>query len=226
MFDRSSELVYVHDFEGNLLDANNTALDTLGYSRSEIRDMKFESLLSADQLPKAKHRVEELLKTGQQSETDEFRLLTKKNELIFVETKAALIYRDGRAFAVLGIGRNITERKKAEEALRESEERYRAMVENSPNLIGILQDGILKYVNSVAVLNLGWTYEELVSASFDPIENVVSEKSRSVLKESITRRLRGERIAPYEISLTKKDGSEVPVMVRAAKIIYNQRPAI
>jgi len=118
------------------------------------------------------------------------------------------------------------ENQRSLEALRESEERYRAMVENSPNFIGILQDGVLKYVNSVAVLDLGWTREELLSPSFDPIENAVSEKSRSVLKENITRRLRGERVAPYEISLTKKDGSEVPVMVRAAKITYHQRPAI
>ena len=47
-----------------------------------------------------------------------------------------------------------------------------------------------------------------------------------MLKENLARRLRGERIAPYEISLTKKDGSKVPVLVRAAKILYNQRPAI
>ncbi|MGA8904161.1 MAG: PAS domain S-box protein, partial [Candidatus Bathyarchaeia archaeon] len=111
-------------------------------------------------------------------------------------------------------------------ALRENEEKYRAMVEDSPNFIGIFQDGVLKYVNSVAVLDLGWTREELLSPSFDPIENAVSEKSRSVLKENITRRLRGERVAPYEISLTKKDGSQIPVMVRAAKITYHQRPAI
>ncbi len=118
------------------------------------------------------------------------------------------------------------ENQRSLEALRESEERYRAMVENSPNFIGILQDGVLKYVNSVAVLDLGWTREELLSPSFDPIENSVSEKSRSVLKENMTRRLRGERVAPYEISLTKRDGSEVPVMVRAAKITYHQRAAI
>ncbi|MGA2972677.1 MAG: PAS domain S-box protein [Candidatus Bathyarchaeia archaeon] len=123
-------------------------------------------------------------------------------------------------------GRDITERTHMEKALQESEEKYRAIVENSPNLIGILQDGILKYVNNVAVLNLGWTDEELLSTSFDPIENAVSEKSRSVLKENIAKRLRGEPMAPYEVTLTRKDGSEVPVLVRAAKIIYNQRPAI
>ena len=118
------------------------------------------------------------------------------------------------------------ERLRHEKALQESEEKYRAIVENSPNMIGIFQDGVLKYVNSTGILKLGWTFEELVSPSFDPIENVVSQKSRSLLKENVGKRLRGEDVAQYEISLTKKDGSEVPVLVRGAKIIYNQKPAI
>ena len=113
-----------------------------------------------------------------------------------------------------------------EKALQESEEKYRAIVENSPNMIGIFQDGVLKYINNVAILRLGWTYEELISPSFDPIENVVSQKSKSLLKENVGKRLRGEDVAPYEITLTRKDDSEVPVLVRGTKIIYNQKPAI
>jgi two-component system sporulation sensor kinase A len=121
---------------------------------------------------------------------------------------------------------DITERKRMEEELRESEEKYRAIVENSPNFIGILQDGVLKYVNRAATQRLGWTYEELVSLSFDPIEKVVAERFRGLIKENVGKRLRGEDVPPYEISLTARDGSEIPVMVRAAKIVYQGRPAI
>ena len=124
------------------------------------------------------------------------------------------------------IDHSIAQRAHLEKSLQESEEKYRVMVENSPNMIGIFQDGVLKYVNSVAILKLGWTYEELVSPSFDPVEKIVSQKSRNLLKKNIGRRLRGEDIAPYEISLTRKDGSEVPVLVKGAKIIFNQKPAI
>jgi PAS domain S-box-containing protein len=100
------------------------------------------------------------------------------------------------------------------------------MVESSPNLIGIFQDGVLKYVNNATIHKLGWTYEELVSPSFDPIENVVSQKSRSLVRENVGKNLRGEDVAPDEISLTRKDGSEVLVLATGAKIIYNQKPAI
>jgi len=112
-----------------------------------------------------------------------------------------------------------------EKTLQESE-KYRTMVENSANIIGIFQDEVLKYVNSAAVLKLGWTYEELLSPSFDPIEKVVAPKSRKLLKENVSKRLRGEDVPSYEITLIRKDGSEVQVLIRGTKIIYNQKPAI
>jgi PAS domain S-box-containing protein len=134
----------------------------------------------------------------------------------------------GRLSSGIGaeIDQGIAERTRMDKALQESEEKYRAMIENSPNLIGVFQDGVLKYINSAAILKLGWTYEELVSPSFDPIQNVVAPKSRSLLKENVGKKLRDEDVAPYEITLTKKDGLEVPVLVRGSKIIYNQKPAV
>jgi len=132
----------------------------------------------------------------------------------------------GQVMGSIAIGRDITKRKQLERQLQESEKKYRAIVENSPNLIGIFQDGVLKYVNNVGIHKLGWTYDELVSPSFDPIEKVVSEKSRNLLKANVAKRLRGEDVEPYKISLTRKDGSEIPVVVRAARIIYEARPAI
>ncbi|MGA3109916.1 MAG: PAS domain S-box protein [Candidatus Bathyarchaeia archaeon] len=123
-------------------------------------------------------------------------------------------------------GRDITQRANLQKSLKESEEKYRAMVENSPNMIGIFQDGVLKYFNTSAIHALGWTHEEFASPSFDPIENVVAPKSRSLLKENIGKRLRGEEIAPYKISLTRKDGSEIPVEVRGARITYEGKPAV
>jgi PAS domain S-box-containing protein len=112
------------------------------------------------------------------------------------------------------------------QAQRESEEKYRAIVENSLDFIGVLQDGVLKYVNRAATKRVGWTYEELLSPSFDPIEKVVSERFRGLIKENLGKRLRGEDAPPYEISLTTRDGSEIPGIVRAAEIVYRGRPAI
>ena len=119
-----------------------------------------------------------------------------------------------------------TKRKRGEEALRESEEKYRALVEDSPNLISIHQDGVSKYTNKVLCKALGWTVDEFLSPSFNPVERVVAERYQDLVRENIRRRLRGEHIPPYEICLRTRDAGEIPVLVFAQRIMYGGKPAI
>jgi len=112
-----------------------------------------------------------------------------------------------------------------EQMLHESEEKYRLLVENSPNLVGILQDGLLKYVNRTACEKLGWTFEEMVSPSFDPIETVIPPRLRDRTREIVARRILGERISPFEFSLLTRDGSEIAVMSSSQRITYHGKPA-
>ncbi|MGB8707473.1 MAG: PAS domain S-box protein [Dehalococcoidia bacterium] len=117
LFDRSLDLVYLHDFEGNFIDANNAALNLLGYKKQEILSLNFASLLTQDQMPKVIQTLEELKKTGAQREVTEFRLKRKDGDFVDVETKASVIDRDGKPYAIQGIGRDITERKKMLDSL-------------------------------------------------------------------------------------------------------------
>jgi PAS domain S-box-containing protein len=119
----------------------------------------------------------------------------------------------------------VAERKQAEQALRESEEKYRALVENSPNLVAVYQDGHFNYVNKAACSRFGWTYEELTSPSFDAAEKLVSEGSRYIVRENIAKRLRGEYVYPYEINMKTREGSEFPALVYGEMISYGGKPA-
>jgi PAS domain S-box-containing protein len=112
-----------------------------------------------------------------------------------------------------------------EQMLCESEEKYRLLVENSPNLIGILQDGLLKYVNRTACEKLGWTFEEMLSPSFDPIETIIPPRLRDRTREIVARRIFGEKIHPYELSLLTRDGSEITVVSYSQRITYHGKPA-
>jgi PAS domain S-box-containing protein len=116
-------------------------------------------------------------------------------------------------------------RKRVEGVLQESEKKYRTLVENSPNLVAVYQDGHFKYVNGAMCNRLGWTYEELTSPSFDPVEVLVSEGSRHIVRERIAKRLRGEYVSPYETNLKTRDGSAFPVLVHGAAISYGGKPA-
>ena len=124
LFDRNIHCMFVHDFEGNFLDANEASLNLLGYSREEISSLNFASLIDQNQMPKALSAIEEILQNGFVKNFFEFQLKTKDGNYVWVETDSSLIYKDGEPSSILGIARDITDRKSAEEALSKSEKRY------------------------------------------------------------------------------------------------------
>jgi PAS domain S-box-containing protein len=92
-------------------------------------------------------------------------------------------------------------------------------------MIAIYQSSVLKYVNRAMCERLGWTFEELTSASFDAVERLTAEDYQNLVRENVARRLLGESIAPYEIKMKSKDGQEIPIIVYAQRILYHGEPA-
>ncbi len=167
LFERSRDGIYINDFDGNIIDANQSALDMLGYKKEEIPSINYASLLSEDQLPLAFKKLEELIETGVQKEPSEFRLNKKDGGIIWVETLASLLYKDGEPFAIQGIARDITERKLAEKTLRESEEKYRYLVEHINEVIyAVDEKGIVIYISPYIKTLMGYEPQELIGQSF------------------------------------------------------------
>ena len=125
LFDRSLDLVGIHDFEGQFMDANGAALNRLGYTREEICSLNFASLLSEDQLPRAFKSLQEIQETGIQKDLSEFKLRHKNGSDVYVETKGSIVLSNGTPFAIQSIARDITERKRAEEKLQRTLESLR-----------------------------------------------------------------------------------------------------
>jgi len=117
-FDRALHSIYIHDFDGNFLDANRAALELLGYSKEEIPILNISALLDKDQLPLAFKMIREIERRGSQKSPMEFRVRKKNGEYIWVETAACIISRNERPYAVQGIALDITKRKRMELELR------------------------------------------------------------------------------------------------------------
>ncbi|HOS98245.1 MAG TPA: PAS domain S-box protein, partial [Deltaproteobacteria bacterium] len=132
LFAHSLELFFIHDFEGRFLDANDRALDLLGYTRDEIPGINLATVLCPEDFAKATRLLQELHDTGslESQKPAEYRLRTKDGRTLWVETSSSVIFRDNVPYAVQGIARDITERKQAEETLRLSEERHRKLLED------------------------------------------------------------------------------------------------
>jgi PAS domain S-box-containing protein len=120
LFDRSLYCVYIHDFRGRFLDANQAALDLLGYTREDVPTLTFSSLMSPDQLPKAFRLLDEIRRSGSQRKPAEFKLRRKDGTTVWVETEASVVSSDADSLVIQGIARDITEHKRTEESLRAS----------------------------------------------------------------------------------------------------------
>jgi len=113
--------------------------------------------------------------------------------------------------------------KRAEETLRESEEKYRNLVERANDGIAIGQDGIIRYVNPRLAHMAGYTIEEVTGA---PIFDFFFPEERAKLIDRYRRRLAGEDVPTiYESALKHKDGSRIEVEINAGVISYDGKPA-
>ncbi|MEE9401878.1 MAG: PAS domain S-box protein [Desulfobacteria bacterium] len=118
---------------------------------------------------------------------------------------------------------DITARMKAEEALRESEEKYSNLVERANDGIVIIQDGIMKYVNPRLPEMGGYTVEEVTGT---PFTDYVHPDELPKLIDRYVRRMAGEDVEPiYETILRRRDGGDVNVEINASTVLYQERTA-
>ncbi|MGA1824737.1 MAG: PAS domain S-box protein [bacterium] len=147
LFDRSPDMVYIHDFQGNILDANATTLQLLGYDREEIRSLNFAALVPKNQIASIFKILKHVKKRGKQEKSTEFKLKSKNGDYVYVETVASLVYRDGEPYAIQSIARNITERKRLEKEILEVSGREQCKIGQA------LHDGLGQILTGIAFLN-------------------------------------------------------------------------
>ena len=132
LFEHSLDLIFVNDFYGNFLDANELTLISLGYERKDIPNLTFTDLLDRDDLIKVFNTLKEVKKTGKQSAQREYKLKTKTGDYIFIETYSIPLKKNGKLYGILGIAKNITKRKKTAQKLKESAEMFKALFKEGP----------------------------------------------------------------------------------------------
>ena len=121
------------------------------------------------------------------------------------------------------LGDDIAERRWAEEALRESQEKYRRVVENASEAILVVQDGRLVFTNPKATDISGYSAEEL---SGRPFAEFIHPADRDMVAERYVKRLKGEDLPPiYTFKIVNKEGATVWVEINAVRVVWEGRPA-
>jgi len=163
LFHHSNDAIFLHDLEGNIIDANQKVLEQFGYTRSEIIRIKIQELHPIEELESSKRAFEEISKKG----VIRFELsFKKKNGELFLAEVSSSLFNIGGKKVIQGIVRDISERKLAEQKLKDSEEKHRNMINNLD--LGFYQlswDGIL--------LNHNPAFSKILG--FDPSENLINK---------------------------------------------------
>jgi PAS domain S-box-containing protein len=131
----------------------------------------------------------------------------------------------GRFIGYRGVGRHITERKQTEEALRESEEKWKAVFESNPTMYFMVDAaGITLSVNPFGAEQLGYTPDELVGS---PVLNVFYEPDREAVQKNVARCFaHPNRTMSWEVRKVRKDGTVLWVRETARSVLLRESPVI
>lgn len=224
IFDTANDAVFVHDAEtGGIIDVNHKMCEMYGYTPEEACHLSVGELGSGDP-PYAEEDMLRWVKRAAEGKPQLFEWRAKRanGRLFWVEVnlKRVVIRGEDRLLAIV---RDATDRKQVEEALRESEEKYRLLVETANEAIVVAQDGMLKFSNPKVVEITGYSPEELASK---PFAEFIHPADREMVLERYRKRLQGaafEQVYPFRI--VAKNGRTRWVEISAVVIDWEGRPA-
>jgi PAS domain S-box-containing protein len=217
LFDRSLFCIYIHDLEGNLLDVNETGLRLFGYTREEASTVNILSIISEDHIPIALQRIEEIIKTGSQKKPFEYKVKIKSGEYIWLEVEGALIYKEGKPYAIQGIARNITETKQAAELLKASEAKYRDLYDNAPDMFVSVDPTTAQIIecNQSLANKTGYSKDEIVGR---PVFDIYHQDCIEDVKKAFRTFIETGEIHNVELQLKRKDGAKIEVSLNVSAV--------
>ena len=171
IFDTPLYWVFMLDGQGVVLDANDEAIRRTGYPREEYAGkIPLLDLIHPEDVQIATEAHLEAMSKGYNDHPVEVRVRTKSGEEVWVESCGFAIEQDGEHYRGLGIARDITERKRTENALQEAEMRYRAVFDNPLNMVYIFDErGVFLDASETTLAHMGYAREDLGKLSFQEI---------------------------------------------------------
>ncbi len=213
LLQQAADALFVHDFDGRIVEANQHACDILGYDSEELCRMTIADISPGFDLAHKRQTWEQLEPGRPISFISSHR---RKDGSVFpVEVRLAALAVDNQKL-IMALASDITERQRIEAALMESETRYRNFAERLPLGIVITDNGLIRYVNQASIDLIGYAADELLDKPFLPL---VHAEDRPWLIELHQRRMQGENVlSTYVVRMVRKDGQVRQWEMRASTI--------
>ncbi len=221
IFENSAVAITVSDAGENIITWNKFAEVLLRMGRDELYMKPVSSLYPEAEWKRI--RSQNVRQKGMQHHF-ETKIITGDQEIIDVDLSLSVLKGpEGKVNGSIGIIADITERKKAEEALRQSEELSRGMIETAETGIYLLQDGRFQYVNRLLEEICGYSSDELIGTYS---LNYVHPEDREMVRAKAIEVLKGQSNLPYEFRSIRKDWETVWLLDKATSIEYQGRRAV
>jgi len=224
LHDDNPSMYFTVDEEGKVLSVNRFGAEQLGYAVEELVGQPVFQVFHEQDKIAVRQRFIECLQNSGQVHGWEYRKVRKDGSILWVQEGARAVQGADGQTIVLIVCEDITARKQAEEALQQSEARYRTLVENSPDAIYVHRDGKVLYANPASARLIGASHPQqllgksvidFVAAEYRPL---VAERMRRIMQEGIT--------LPFiEVKGIRLDGTSIEVETMGLPIIYQGQPA-
>jgi len=218
MFDHSPLGVFHFDATGTITACNDNFVRILGSSRERlvglntIKDLRDAKMIAS---------IKEALSGGMGHYEDDYTAVTSGKTTPVKCEFGPIVDQDGKVAGGIGIVENITDRKRTEDALRESEERFKSLFDNSADLIYTHDlNGDYKSVNRAVEALLGYTPEEFLKLNF---RQIVDPDYLALTEQKFRMKVNGrvDRTGPYEVLVLTKSGQPIWLEVNS-RIIFQQ----
>jgi PAS domain S-box-containing protein len=226
LLDNIPDYVYFKDKERRFVRASNFFSDLFGCSLEEIIGKKDEDLFPEAIAKETASDDRHVIETG-------IPLVNKEEggkgivggEHWVLTTKLPWRDKKGNIIGLFGISKEITDRKRAEEALRESEEKFRTVSEQSPNMIFINKMGKVVYANKVCEEIMGYKRDEFYSSDFDFL-CLIAPESVDKIQSAFKRHMNGKEVDPFEYAIVSKEGKRIDAIITTKLMNYEGERAI
>jgi two-component system cell cycle sensor histidine kinase/response regulator CckA len=223
MFENAATGMVITDLQGRIVASNSALEEMLGYDAEELRGFTLPDLSHPDDREQHTLSFDEMLAGANDHFRLENRYVAKSWRVVWGNVAVSLIRDAGRRPQfVIAMVEDITERKLAAEAVRDSEQRYRELFENASDMIATLDlDLNFTSVNSAFEQVLDYSRDELLGTN---VAAILPPESIALVRHQLHRKLSGEaERTTYEIEYLAKDGS--PVLLEVSARLIHERGA-
>ncbi|MGH8370322.1 MAG: PAS domain-containing protein, partial [Gammaproteobacteria bacterium] len=226
IFENALEGIYQSTPDGRIISANPALARILGYESMDAMIAGGLNIASRDYVD-TKHRATLLgyLKKSGGYANQEFQITRRDGTTIWVSDNARIVRdKDGDIQYYEGVLQDITPRKSAEQALAQSEEKYRTLVDTNQDGVFMSQSGVLVYANQTLARLLGYDAGDVAGK---PVSELVANESRAFSEQLATDLPDKDAVVPQEVHLLHRDGkTRVTVSMSIGRISWHGQPAI